>query len=101
MKKRPRTTEREKLALARAQLRAFGRAFKAMPPPEWGSTIEADARAGQPRFVQVFTMQRGYYHALGALDALGQLWERHQTVDKANKVVTKEWWEKMPMERRP
>lgn len=51
-------------------------------------------------FVQIFTMQRGYYHALGALDAAGQLWERHQTVDKAAKVVTDEWWEPMPVERR-
>lgn len=96
MTTRKRST-RDKLALARAELRGLRRAVNVVGVP-------SSENGGPPRFTQVATVRRGFADILHALDESGQVWELKTTLgDKVAgqpRAILSAWWEKVTMERR-
>jgi hypothetical protein len=93
------TLDRKVIAL-RARLgatRGLLRELAARPDPS--ATIPTNG--GDPsRFVSLVVQNRGGFGVLYALDASGQLWERHTVFDQTSKAITEEWWTKCGMNRR-
>lgn len=101
------------LAIARAQLRAITRALASISrqpispqaAPSVG-TISTVAVDGYPRFVQAWSVSRGYYGVTQALDTEGQVWERVCEVEKVIKdgkkvkVLGDSYWCRVPMTRK-
>lgn len=84
---------RARLGATRGLLREReqARTFVDFPPPATGDP---------DRFVQLVVQNRGGFGVLYALDASGQLWERHTVFDSTSKAVVEEWWTACGMDRR-
>lgn len=73
-------------------------------PRHAATTSAVRVPAPAARFVQLVSLKRGYAEVMGALDADGNVWERHVTFGPKEggqrAPITDEWWEKVRMDRR-
>jgi hypothetical protein len=98
--KRRRRSVKMQLVIARAKLRTLARALDAFSMATVDRTTVAELRPDPERFIACWAASRGGAVITQALDASGQVWERHVDFDKEAGKVTAEWWEKVGMERR-
>ena len=99
--KRRKTDPKLAMRIARAQLRAVRQAVGHYTT----ATIAVDA-PGDRRFIQCWTVTRGYSGITQALDSAGQVWERVSLMGESveggvkRKFLKESWWEPIAMERR-
>ena len=102
--KRRKTDPKLALRIARAQLRAVRQAVGQYT----SSTVPGPAQneLGNHRFIQCWTVTRGYSGITQALDSAGQVWERVSLMGESveggvkRKFLKESWWEPIAMERR-
>ncbi len=100
-----RQTTRDRLLVARGQVRAFRQAIDAMPKPRASiGTVVVSPPEPTGRYVQITSIRRGFADILHALDDRGQVWELKTTLgDKIAgqpREVKDAWWGRVPMEQR-
>ena len=100
---KPKPTPREQLLVARARLRAVAQVLRSLPARAEPAPAVSERPAGaEARYVQCWTVARGYSGVTQALDEDGVVWERHSRIEKVDGAsrLIESWWEPLDMTRR-